>query len=275
MTSVQTWNIEDVPYENIDINLARNDEALYFVLTGASLIESGADLYTDVLLNYFKGSAAGEWLQQHWQHEELQHGAALRRYVEAVWPELDWPRTFADFNAEYSTYCSADQLAQTPILELVARCVVETSTASLYRAIESYAEEPVLQDLARRIGDDEVRHYKHFHRFFIESNGEPGGDDVAHGRWPVLRTLAQRLAELRNEDADCALRHVFAKTFPDESLTSEHFRRVSRSARALVMGNVNPEMMVRMFLLPLQLPHLIRNSVQWPCAKMMRLFMAS
>lgn len=276
MTTAQHWNIENIPYEKIDIDLARHDEALYFVLAGASLIESGADLYTDVLLNYFEGSAAGDWLQQHWQHEELQHGRALRRYVETVWPELDWPATFTDFNAEYSTYCSTDQLAQTPILELVARCVVETSTASLYRAIESYTVEPVLKNLARRIGDDEVRHYKHFHRFFIESNGELGsGENIAHGRWPVLRTLAQRLAELRNEDADCALRHVFVRTFPGESLMSPHFRRVSREARSLVMGNVNPEMMVRMFLLPLQLPNSIRNSVQRPCAKVMRLFMAS
>jgi rubrerythrin len=268
MPTAQEWQLDDIPYDRIDREKVKDDEALFFVLAGASLVESGADMYTDVLLNYFEGSDAGRWLQDHWQHEELQHGAALRRYVETVWPELDWPHTFNVFNAEYSGYCSTEQLAQTPILELVARCVVETSTASLYRAIESYTDEPVLQRLARHIGDDEVRHYKNFHRFFVASNS-----DSTHGRWPVFKTLAQRLAELRNEDADCALRHVFAQTFPDESLTSPHFQRVSRAARSLVMGNVNPEMMVRMFLLPLQLPNSIRNSVQRPCAKVMRFFM--
>lgn len=273
MPGTQDWTLDDIPYHRIAIDRVKHDEALFFVLAGASLVESGADLYTDVLLSYFDGTSAGHWLRESWQHEELQHGAALRRYVEHVWPELDWPQTFAAFDAEYSRYCSPDQLAQTPVLELVARCVVETSTASLYRAIESYADEPVLQALVRHIGDDEVRHYKHFHRFFIEANAAVDGS--VHGRWPVLKTLALRLAELRNEDADCALRHVFARTFPDEALDSPHFYRVSRAARGLVMCNLNPDMMVRMFLLPLQLPHVVRNSVQRPCARVVRLFMAN
>jgi hypothetical protein len=274
MPTTQQWTVNDIPFQDIDIAAVRDDEALYFVLVGASLIESGADMYTDVLLNYFEGSDAGRWLQEHWQHEELQHGVSLRRYVETVWPTLNWPQTFTVFNAEYSQYCSTEQLAQTPILELVARCVVETSTATLYRAIESYTDEPVLKKLARYIGDDEVRHYKNFHRFFIASNsGNSHQRDSAHGRWPVFKTLAQRLSELRNEDADCALRHVFTQTFPDESLSSPHFQRVSRAARALIMSNANPEMMVRMFLQPLQLPHSLRNSVQRPCAKVVRFFM--
>lgn len=270
MPAGRDWSLDDIPYHRIASARVRCDEALYFVLAAASLVESGADRYTGVLLSYFDGTAAGQWLRERWQREELQHGAALRRYVERVWPELDWPRAFAAFDAEYSGYCSPDQLAQTPALELVARCVVETSTASLYRAIEHYADEPVLRTLARRIGDDEVRHYRNFHRFFRASNA---GGGSAHGRWPVLKTLAQRLAGLRNEDADCALRHVFAQTFPGETPASAHFQRVSRAARALVMCHIDPDMMVRMFLRPLQLPHALRNSVQRPCARAVRLFM--
>ncbi len=49
---------------------------------------------------------------------------------------------------------------------MTARCVVETGTATYYRAMARSTDEPVLQDLATRIATDEVNHYKHFYRFF-------------------------------------------------------------------------------------------------------------
>lgn len=280
MPTAQTWSVADVPYHRIERDQVRHDEALFFVLAGASLVESDADVYTEVLQSQFAGTAAGRWLQEHWQPEELQHGRALRRYVETVWPELPWQLTYDGFHDEYSQYCSPDQLAPTPALELVARCVVETSTAALYRAIGNYAREPVLKQLVHRIRDDEVRHYKYFHRFFSEQNRRGGRQGATaqgdvYGRWPILKTLVGRLAELRNEDADCALRHVFLQTYPDESTASPHFAMVSRAARGLVMRNISPDMMVRMLLLPLRLPTPLRNSLQRPCAGVVRRFMTT
>ena len=56
----------------------------------ASLMESATDLYTENLVDYFAGDEEVTlWLEQYWLPEELQHGRALRRYVEAAWPQFD------------------------------------------------------------------------------------------------------------------------------------------------------------------------------------------
>lgn len=269
MEAVQLpWSIDDIDFAGIDVAATKDDETLFFVLASAALIESGSDLYTSVLIDYFGPSPAGRWLLRHWEPEEMQHGAALRRYIGMVWPEFDWDATNEGFMREYSSYCSLSALEPTPTLELVARCVVETGTAALYRSLQDYTTEPVLKRLAGLIRSDEVRHYKNFHRFFHQYNAASG-----HGRWPVLRALTRRLAEMRNEDADCALRHVFRQRYPGESVDSAHFRAISVAARGLVMRHIVPEMMVKMFLQPLQLPGYVRNSLQKPCSQVMRLFM--
>ena len=264
------WDMQQLDYEHIDFDRVRHDETLFFVLTSASLIESGSDMYTQVLLNYFEGSDAGKWLSEQWEPEELQHGLALRRYVETVWPEFDWTAANTQFLAEYSGYCSTDQLEETRALELVARCIIEAGTAALYRSIHDYTDEPVLKQLTNFIRSDEVRHYKHFSTYFNQYNFSS-----KHGRWPVLKAVVRRLMELRNEDSDCALRHVFRGRYPDQSVDSEAFRAISVKARGLVIKNLSHNMMVKMVLHPLQLPPKVQHIVQKPCVSMIRRFMVS
>jgi hypothetical protein len=264
------WSVTDIEFEKIEFTRIVGDEALFFVLASASLIESGSDIYTSTLIDYFGESEAAQWLREHWEHEELQHGNALRRYVESVWPDFDWEKAFADFMREYSLLCTRDQLEASPALELVARCVVETGTAALYGAICNYADEPVLKRLAALIRSDEIRHYKYFNRFFRAYNR-----DTDYGRWPIFLALQRRLLEVRQEDSECALRHVFRVRYPDESLDSAHFFSASKAARSLVMRNVAVDTMVKMFLQPLQLPAPLRSWVMKPCAQVMRHFMVN
>ena len=47
--------------------------------------------------------------------------------------------------------------------EMIARCVVESGTSSLYSAIRDASEEPVLKEVAGRIAADEFRHYRLFY----------------------------------------------------------------------------------------------------------------
>ncbi|MDB6060804.1 MAG: ferritin-like protein [Verrucomicrobiaceae bacterium] len=269
-TKVHSWAMSDIAYDQIELEKVKSDEVLFFVLASASLIESGSDMYTSVLVDYFGDSDVANWLTGQWEHEELQHGESLRKYVESVWPEFDWAATYQSFFDEYSGYCTVNQFEPTPTLELVARCVVETGTAALYRALEDYTDEPILKLLAGNIRRDEVRHYKNFNRFFNQYNREAG-----HGRWPIFKALARRLAELRNEDSDCALRHIFEHRYPGVGTDTDQFKRISRAARSLVLKNITPDMMVKMFLQPLQLPGYVRNTVEKPCSQMMRFFMAS
>lgn len=264
------WRVETLPLDRIDFTRVRDDEDLFFVLAGASFVESGSDLYTHNLVVYFGNSPVADWLARHWEQEELQHGRALRAYVERVWPEFDWERAYSRFLADYSTYCAVEQLEPTPALELAARCVVETGTATLYRSLQDYTTEPVLKELAGRIRGDEVRHYKNFHRYFNQYNLSEG-----NGRWKVLEALVRRLAEVRREDADCALRHVFECRYPGRSTDSEQFRRISALARGLVMRNASAEMMVKMLLKPLALPARLQTCVQMPLAKAVQRYLMS
>jgi hypothetical protein len=266
-----SWSLADIPFDRIDHSKIQHDENLFFVLTGASLIESGSDIYTDLLITHFGAqSEVAKWLGTRWEHEELQHGRALRCYIEHAWPDFAWTETRQNFIAEYSTYCTPATLEPSLALELAARCVVETGTAALYRALHDYTDEPVLKQLAGNIWSDEVNHYKHFYRYFNQYN-----ETEKNGRWKVSKTITKRLAEIRNEDADCAVRHIFATKYPNESCNSDHYRAVSSNARTLVTHNMTSEMMIKMFLKPLNLPVRLRPYVQVPLTKVVNRYLSA
>src|ERR1700730_1568303 len=66
----------------------REDALLFYILASASFLEITSDLYTRNLVEFFRrDSEVIEWLENGWESEELQHGAALKRYVETAWPE--------------------------------------------------------------------------------------------------------------------------------------------------------------------------------------------
>ena len=90
-----TWSIEDIPYETLARASVRDDRRLFDIVASASFIEITSDLYTRNLVEFFASDReVAEWLEQHWQREELQHGAALRKYVETAWPDFDWEAAY-------------------------------------------------------------------------------------------------------------------------------------------------------------------------------------
>jgi hypothetical protein len=192
----------------------------------------------------------------------MQHGRALKTYINHVWPEFDWDTAFSNFFAEYSLTCSFEDFEKTRALEMVARCVVETGTATLYRAINECSNDPVLKQITDNIRTDEVRHYKHFFRFFKKYNKIEG-----NGRIAVLGALMRRLMEIKNEDSEIALRHVFAIRYPERANDSAYNRELAASVNALVRKNLSADMCVKMLLKPLNLPARIQPSVQYPLAK--------
>ena len=90
------WTIEDLDFSRIALDRVRSDENLFYLVAAASFIESGSDLYTHNLVDFFRGDEeVTAWLSTQWEQEELQHGKALRAYVEYVWPEFPWERPTA------------------------------------------------------------------------------------------------------------------------------------------------------------------------------------
>src|SRR5471032_1036348 len=86
-----SWSIDDIPYSEIAHDRVRDDRQLFYIVASASFIEITSDLYTQNLIEFFRHDAEiAEWLAHQWEKEELQHGAALKKYVQTAWPAFDW-----------------------------------------------------------------------------------------------------------------------------------------------------------------------------------------
>ncbi|WP_418121363.1 ferritin-like domain-containing protein [Variovorax sp. 160MFSha2.1] len=259
------WTIEDLDFSRIALDKVRPDENLFYLVTSASFIESGSDLYTHNLVDFFKGDQeVTDWLSQHWELEELQHGKALRAYVRHVWPEFDWDTAYGNFLEEYATYCKVELLAPTRGLEMTARCVVETGTATYYRAMARCTDEPVLQDLATRIATDEVNHYKHFYRYYRRYR-----EQEKLGRLRVMGTIGRRTLELKSEDADCAIRHVVRTRSPERADDIAYVQRLSADMNSTIRTHLSPGTTLKMLMRPLELPAKVQTVIQYPIRQFM------
>ena len=255
-----------IDFAHIDRAAVHDNDDLFYLLTSASFIETGSDTYTRNLVEHFdRYPQIADWLEHHWEPEELQHGRALKTYVQTVWPEFDWETAYSAFFDAYSRLCTVEELEEDRALELVARCVVETGTATYYQTVRDLAPEPVLADLAERIRMDEVRHYKNFYRDFKQLDAERG-----LSRTRVVGALIRRLDELRTSDADIALRHIWAfRHFPHGS-DDMPFEQVSQRLYRHVGLRLPVDQAVKMLLKPLHLPHRMERLIERPLARIAR-----
>src|SRR5438067_9790049 len=131
---------------------------------------------------------------------------------------------------------------------MASRCVVETGTASYYTTLSRASPEPVLAGLARHIVEDEVRHYKHFYRFFRRYRAieNPSRAEVVPALWRRLRMSG-------GDDSFIVLKHVYASRHPEARFDARLYRSLRRECRDLVRNHFPHEMSVRMLLKPLAL----------------------
>lgn len=242
------WSLEDIAWQQIDMDKIRDERMSYYVVTAASFIETAADLYTANLVEYFPDPEARYWLSNYWQPEELQHGLALRTYVESVWPELDWQKNYNEFFAEYSQLCTLEELETSHALEMVARCVIEAGTSTFYTTLQQFSHEPVLKTLTGYIRQDEVSHYRHFRRFFEAYKKQEG-----ISRLGVMRSLYKRLSESENEDAYIGLKHAWLMRHPGQPFDETRFDRVLQNLGPIMKGYYPYRMALKMLLKPLDL----------------------
>jgi hypothetical protein len=253
------WTLKSLDLDRIELARVRHNEDLFFLLCSSSFVESGSDLYTQNLIDHFAGDQELQtWLCQHWEHEEVQHGRALSAYVRTVWPEFDWEKGFKAFWTEYSAACP-EPLEPSRGLELAARCVVATGTASLYRALNDMTDEPVLKQLTHHIKSDEVRHFKCFHQHLRLYRARGG-----LGRYKVFRAILRRLNEIKRGDGDMALRHVISQCYPQHLGNEPELRRIGDRAQRLLRRHIPAGMTVKMLLKPLDLPVGLQGALQKP-----------
>lgn len=252
------WRLEDIDFTAINSTHADADEPLLLLLIASSFIESGTHLYATNLGAHFDGDQEViGWLTEQWEAEELQHGLALRTYVAHAWPSFDWEQAYAGFLAVFEPLCTMNRLESRRGLEMVGRCVVETSTTSLYRAIQGHARDPVLRELVRRIGDDEVRHYKHFLRFFRKYQQREPSSRIA-----VLGALVRRSLEIGLRDTDSGLRQAYAGRHRHTTTPHRSFEETRAAVHALLRPNLLVGLASAMWLRPLQLPARVEGLVR-------------
>ncbi len=249
MTRQPHWSLDDIAFDAIDRAAIVADKRFFHLIAAASFIEITSDAYTRNLVEYCAGEAeVVEWLEHGWLGEEVQHGVALRRYVETVWPEFDWERAYRGFAEEYGRLCAIEFYAPGRALEMAARCVVETGTSSFYRMLADAAPEPVLRRLALLISADEIDHYKHFYRYF-----RLYAERERPSRWAVLRTLLARINEVDAEDAAIAFKHVRMQSHPDVPYSAAEFEAFRRDVRPWAARYYRFDRAVKMVLKPMEL----------------------
>jgi rubrerythrin len=261
------WRLEDIDFQVVDLALVHDDEMLFYMLASASFVEILSELYSSNLINHFSSNVeVVTWLKKHWQREEVQHGRALKAYVQAVWPEFDWDRAYEGFCAEYSALCTAQKLEPSCALEMVARCVVETGTTTFYRALHDYVKEPVLLKLVANIKADEAKHYTHFRHYFEAYNhGE------RHNAWAVVGAILRRVREIRAEDTYIAFKHVYRGRHPEKLFHSKEWRRYSKMIRRHARHHYPYSIAFRMLSKPVPLAEPFKRILQWSLVGLARL----
>lgn len=265
----KTWSIEDIPFASVAPELVRGDQRLFYLLASASFIEITTHLYTANQIQFFAGDEeVVGWLAREWEPDELRHGAALRRYVEQAWPEFDWQAGYRDFTVEYGRFCTLDQLEATRALQMAAMCVVETGTSTFYRMLSEAIEEPVLKRLAAAISADEVRHYKHFYRYFLRYR-----ELERPSRTAVMRTLWHRSAEVDAIDSYQAFKSVYIARHPGTPFCKHDYQAYRESILRLGKRHYHYDMAAKMILKPLGLNPTINRAVVPALTSATRLFL--
>src|SRR5262245_56500169 len=96
------WSLDDIPWHAIRHDTMTRNQGFFYLIASASLMESATDLYTQNLIDFFAGDKeVTSWLEHYWLPEELQHGRALRRYVEVAWPDFHWEPAYRRFVEEF------------------------------------------------------------------------------------------------------------------------------------------------------------------------------
>jgi hypothetical protein len=241
------WHYEDIDYGSINKEAIKDLDFLFYLLTSASFIEITSDVYEKNLAKFYSDNPElVAWLENVWEPEELQHGKALRKFVNTVWPRFDWESAYEKFKEYYLPHCTLDEFQPTKAKELLARMVVETGTSTFYKAIENYSKDidtPILGQIAHNISKDEVYHYEQFEEGYRYYN-----EQEKLGRDEVIKVIYDRLKEVDGEDARLSFQAIWEvrENEPfEERFYEEHKKKVALFAKRYYPYNMAIKMLIR------------------------------
>lgn len=153
-------------------------------------------------------------------------------------------------------------------MELVARCVVETGTATFYRAAQDYVSEPVLHQLLCNIKADETGHYRQFRHFLSAYNASD-----PQSIWAVSATIWRRMREVRGQDAYIAFKHVHAGRHPNQLYLESDWQRYGQMVKRRARRHYPFLMAIKMLIKPIPIAGTAKRLLQWPMLGLARLWM--
>ncbi len=187
------WTSDDIPWKAF--NASKLDADILLLIKAASLVERNAGDCTRYLKVVFRDEPAFLAVADSWEADEVQHGEILGRYAHMADPDFDFPSRFRRFVEGYHIPEEGGQSVRGSLTgELIARCIVETGTSSMYSALRDATDEPVLKEICHRIAGDEFRHYKMFYALMRELKEREG----VH----VFRRLMIAVGRIRETDDD-------------------------------------------------------------------------
>jgi hypothetical protein len=214
------WTLDNVDWSRFDPS--KVSAPLLAAVKAASLVEYNAPDYVTYLKRVYKGAPDDTIRRiEHWGEEEIQHGLALARWAEMADPGFDFTSAFGRFRALYQAehfQTGHGSVRGSRRGEMIARCVVESGTSSLYSAIRDAAHEPVLREVAGRIAADEFRHYRLFYDI-LQGETEP---DLP--MWRKLWVAVTRVNESDDDELACA--YYCANVAPAEMGEKPYRRRI-------------------------------------------------
>jgi rubrerythrin len=156
------WTLDDISWDRFDPGKVEPD--ILSIVKAAGLVEhNGAD-YAQYLCRVFHDDPDFQAVALRWGTEEIQHGEALGRWAKLADPNYDPEAASQRFTAGFRVNIAAENsIRGSRAGEMLARCMVEVGTSSYYSALAEATDEPVLQEICRRIAADEFRHYKLFY----------------------------------------------------------------------------------------------------------------
>jgi hypothetical protein len=180
------WAIDDIPWDRFD--RSKLDPEMVKIAKAACMVEHHSADYGEYLCGVFHDDPEFCAAAVGWAKEEIQHGAALRRYAELADPDFDFDVSFARFVAGHNIDVDAvESIRGSRCGELVARCVVEVGTSAYYSALRDAATEPVFREICKRIAGDEFRHYKLFYRAMKRYQKAEGLSKLGRAKIAVMR----------------------------------------------------------------------------------------
>jgi hypothetical protein len=242
------WTLDDIPWSRFDAS--RVDPTMLAAVKAASLVEYNAPDYVAYLKRVYRAQSPDTSRDiERWGGEEIQHGLALGRWAEMADPQFDFKAAFARFHSLYRAPHFDRALASVRGSrrgEMIARCVVESGTSSLYSAIRDASDEPVLKEIAARIAGDEFRHYRLFYDIG-QSDTEP---DLS--RWRKFWIAFSRVTESHDDELACAFYCANVPQSETQRLPyrRRHYARVYQRTIMSFYQRHHMEKLVKMAVMP-------------------------